>query len=380
MKKCPKCQKTFDDSMKFCQTDGTPLVAVADDQTNENPYATMVGNQSDLPIPADDKSAEETKADADPYATIVGGGYSLPMDEADDKDDDDLLEIPGDNDGGYDPNKTMVAGGNTTDNYRLNIPEEKPQDAPEGFGSVGKSEAATMITPQIPKFDEPEIAPPDLDKLSETADSDKFSSDKEVMSPLPGSPFASDKSFAEDSADDEFMSNQSPFDNFNSSESKANASPFEVPQEPLKPEPLNEEKNVDFSEPPPFGEFDQQQNFGASDTDNWQPPAAPIKEFENKSIGQNTPFEPPAVAGGQDQTLAYVSLGAGIASFVCLGPIGSITALVTGYLAKKNITENPDKYGGATLATVGMVLGAINLLLVLLVIILWVILFAAAGS
>ena len=26
MKRCPNCQKTYADSMKFCQTDGTPLV------------------------------------------------------------------------------------------------------------------------------------------------------------------------------------------------------------------------------------------------------------------------------------------------------------------------------------------------------------------
>ncbi|HXH69318.1 MAG TPA: hypothetical protein VNI60_03120, partial [Pyrinomonadaceae bacterium] len=26
MKRCPTCKRTFDDSMKFCQTDGTPLV------------------------------------------------------------------------------------------------------------------------------------------------------------------------------------------------------------------------------------------------------------------------------------------------------------------------------------------------------------------
>lgn len=29
MKKCPTCGNTFDDSMKFCQTDGTPLVGAA---------------------------------------------------------------------------------------------------------------------------------------------------------------------------------------------------------------------------------------------------------------------------------------------------------------------------------------------------------------
>ena len=26
MKQCPVCEKTFDDSLRFCQVDGTPLV------------------------------------------------------------------------------------------------------------------------------------------------------------------------------------------------------------------------------------------------------------------------------------------------------------------------------------------------------------------
>ena len=30
MKRCPTCERTFDDSMKFCQTDGTPLAAATE--------------------------------------------------------------------------------------------------------------------------------------------------------------------------------------------------------------------------------------------------------------------------------------------------------------------------------------------------------------
>ena len=52
MKKCPSCQRTFDDNMRFCQTDGTPL---ADDAPAAAP-----------PAPA------EEEAPFDPYATIVG--------------------------------------------------------------------------------------------------------------------------------------------------------------------------------------------------------------------------------------------------------------------------------------------------------------------
>ncbi len=41
MKQCPTCQKTFADSMRFCQIDGTPL----DEETvqSDDPYKTTVG-------------------------------------------------------------------------------------------------------------------------------------------------------------------------------------------------------------------------------------------------------------------------------------------------------------------------------------------------
>src|SRR5947199_8858737 len=49
MKTCPTCGKTFDDNMRFCQSDGTPLVddapAVPEPTAEEpfDPYATIVG-------------------------------------------------------------------------------------------------------------------------------------------------------------------------------------------------------------------------------------------------------------------------------------------------------------------------------------------------
>ena len=54
MKKCPACDKTYEDPMKFCQIDGTELVA---DEPSFDPYATVVGHKFDLP-PEHDKPAE----------------------------------------------------------------------------------------------------------------------------------------------------------------------------------------------------------------------------------------------------------------------------------------------------------------------------------
>ena len=49
MKKCPSCQKIFDDSMRFCQVDGTPLV---EDVPAFDPYATIVAKPPPMPVPA----------------------------------------------------------------------------------------------------------------------------------------------------------------------------------------------------------------------------------------------------------------------------------------------------------------------------------------
>jgi len=54
MKKCPTCDKTFEDSMKFCQVDGTPLV---DDAPAFDPYATIVGHKKEI-APSDEAPSE----------------------------------------------------------------------------------------------------------------------------------------------------------------------------------------------------------------------------------------------------------------------------------------------------------------------------------
>jgi uncharacterized protein DUF4190 len=44
MKRCPTCDKTFDDSLRFCQTDGTPLV----DDAPLDPYKTIVARPGEI--------------------------------------------------------------------------------------------------------------------------------------------------------------------------------------------------------------------------------------------------------------------------------------------------------------------------------------------
>jgi len=73
MKRCPNCQKTFDDAMRFCQTDGTPLV---DDAPPADPYKTMVASKEDI------QAALSSSQNEQPSAVGIGAP------------DDEPLEIP----------------------------------------------------------------------------------------------------------------------------------------------------------------------------------------------------------------------------------------------------------------------------------------------
>lgn len=62
MKRCPVCDRTFEDSMKFCQTDGTPLVAASD---SADSMKTIVSNPSD-----------SSASSFDSFKTVVGDPLS----------------------------------------------------------------------------------------------------------------------------------------------------------------------------------------------------------------------------------------------------------------------------------------------------------------
>ncbi len=386
MKKCPNCQKTFDDNMKFCQTDGTPLVVVADNTPAADPYATMVANKGDLPIPPEEpkKEAEEVKVEpkdepkveADPYATIVSGGPSAP--EIDPEGDgDDLLEVPGhEKDEEVDPMKTMVVSGNTADNIRVDIPEEKSKDEPvrppvREPKKEDASEAQTILSPDIPKFNEPEIAaPPDMGDSTPKPKAKPDPPKSEPPAKTPGSPFDSGKPNESKQAPI-----PSPFDeSMPPGFPTPSNPPFEPPKEPLKPEPLNTPNN---KQTPKSTFADPAKPVVESNTEGWKPQTTPKagdfgnQGIANQSFDSSIPSQTSA-SDGQNQTLAFVSLGLGIVSYVCmLGPVSGLIAIITGYMARKNIRENPNEYGGGTFALIGMILGAIAVLLTLIIIGAW---------
>ncbi|HXH69250.1 MAG TPA: DUF4190 domain-containing protein, partial [Pyrinomonadaceae bacterium] len=203
----------------------------------------------------------------------------------------------------------------------------------------------------------------------------------------PPSPFGSSAANSQNKSPDDFFS--TPFPSETSSQS-----PFENQSSSPLPLPFDESRSSDYRPPaPPFKEsepmFDKpldsfnQSPFGgqaksynsAMQSSEWMPPPAPVSEWQNQNIGQNTPFQPPT-AEGQNQTLAIVSLVLGIIG-IALCQFTAPVALVTGFMARKKAEENPNEYGGSGLALAGIITGAIGTLLLVLIVIYILFIFAA---
>jgi hypothetical protein len=72
---------------------------------------------------------------------------------------------------------------------------------------------------------------------------------------------------------------------------------------------------------------------------------------------------PPTV---QTNTMALVSLIAGILGWSLLPTLGSIVAIITGHMAKTEIKNNPGKFTGDGMATAGLILGYANIVIVVI--------------
>lgn len=62
-----------------------------------------------------------------------------------------------------------------------------------------------------------------------------------------------------------------------------------------------------------------------------------------------------------NSNMALISLIAGILGLTFVPTLGSIVALITGYMARKEINESGGMVGGGGMATAGIVLGFIGL-------------------
>lgn len=317
MKKCPTCQRTFDDDKRFCQSDGTPLVE-ADESSN--PYATIVASRDEIAssIPPEESSS----AGAPPK-------------------DDDFLEIPGEEDS----MKTSVV--TEAEMREMNIgTDSSGKSAPPSDSESGSRESDfSSPVPTPPKFNEPDLNPPSFGEPKfSPPESPKSSSGAEDFSspktdPPPNSPIPSP--FGEKMP----PSYQTP-----------SSSPFKDP-EPPKNEPLSpfNDPSSPFGQTP-FGEEEKSAPVKAE----WTPSESPKSDFGSASAAPNPPsaHAKPA-AEGQNKTLAIVSLVLGVLSIPCCSIfIVGLAAVAVGFIAKSKADKNPNEYGGRTLALVGIGIGA----------------------
>lgn len=367
MKRCPTCDKTFADGMKFCQTDGTLLV---EDAAPADPYKTVVGNQSDI---------QAAIPPVDPFKTMVAGSPKAAN-------DDDLLQLPDE----PDLLKTKVVShnelfGESNSVKAEDVPKLDLPPAPTGNSAPliePKPPAQSDFAPAPPKFNEPSLSPPsfgassspepppssppfsDAGSTDATAVFDANSPAKNPLSPFDSKPFPNDFSAQSPYGNQENKPIPSPFQDSPPNYQPPHASPFDAAQPPFKEaEPKSGERQEfgnqsAFQPPSPFGNAEPF-NSPMQQTE-WTPPPAPVSEWQNQDLGANTPFQPPPATSGQDQTLAIVSLVCGILSIICCGAIAGIPALITGFMAKNNADANPNQYGGRGLALAGMILGGIS--------------------
>lgn len=356
MKKCPVCDKTFDDSMRFCQTDGTPLLDFVEEAADD-PLKTTVVRQEDFAsvIPPQE-----------PFNSSVADAPSK-------EDSGDLLQLPEE----YDPLKTMVAPKES--DFGLNLSEPKQETPSSPFESKFEEKPSDFTAPEPPKFNEPSLSPPIFGDMSTPA---SFEEKKEEEPPPTAIYMPEVNSFPPESSK---PLGNSPFDRpMEKLQSDPIPSPFsdtpkqQIPsfQEPVQP-------SSPFDQPPsPFGGMEQQNQGFNQPVQNadWNPPAAPVSNWQDQSVGANTPFQPPVSGGGgQDQTMAIISLVCALAGFAtCISaPVG----LVLGYMARKKAQENPQQYGGEGIALAGMIIGGILTLGFVLVIAFYVlIIFGAIAS
>ena len=94
MKRCPTCDKTFDDNMRFCQADGTPLV----DEVPVDPYKTMIATPADFAAAKDAASQSDDVLDlpaSDPAKTMFASEEEIRAEmAAHDRADEQVIDIP----------------------------------------------------------------------------------------------------------------------------------------------------------------------------------------------------------------------------------------------------------------------------------------------
>lgn len=366
MKKCPTCGKTFEDNLKFCQSDGTPLVQ----ENPPDPYQTVVVKPEDIgdqPVPLE-PITPSTKAE----------------------NTEDVLEIPEDDDdeadsappAPVDPMKTAVVSDAERREIFADLDAQDSSSSETGDAEktmfVSDSERAELgipsdagaDAPPPPKFNEPDLPPPNFGDIEGADFGKKHDPGFEEKSAPPISPPIAPPPVEPPKPKTDLSEQRgsssvppsapipSPFD--------ASMPPgYQAPDSPPfnKPEEKPRAAKSDAPPPSPFGSspFDQPKPANQQmQSPQGAPPPAPRQQ--NQQF--NPPSSPPARGGqGENKTLAIVSLVLGILGFVCLGFLGGIGAIITGFIARKKAKENPSEYGGEGIALAGIIIGALSTIL-----------------
>jgi hypothetical protein len=332
MKRCPTCQKTYDDAMRFCQTDGT---ALAEDAAPADPYKTMVASADDI------ASALRSPAGA--------GSTPLPDASAETRRsaDDEPLQIP---------SEPLRAPGMGAE-FKTRLAQPTERDEGQVMEIPPLVEASVVPEPEPPKFSDPTPTPPSFGSGT-------------PPSPFSTPPKPRTQSLNEPRFDETTPSIPSPFKVSKPSFPEISIPPEVKPIEPAAPSYSKPEPAAELGSKPSSPKFAEP----ASSTPGFNPfeaqAAAPGESSMSQSewsspVGQNQPFNPrPAgAAPGKNQTLAIISLVSGILSVLCCfsiitGPIGAIL----GIMARGKASSNPNQYGGAGLALGGIILGIIGTL------------------
>ncbi len=232
MKKCPNCERTFEDNMRFCQSDGTPLV---DDAPPLDPYKTMVASSQDI-------------------AAAMSPGAGDPP-----KQEDEVLQLPPE----ADPKKTMFA---SEEEIRKEMEADEPvMELPP-------------LAPEPPKFSEPSLSAPSFGSAAPASPPPSpFSpSDNEpIANPTQESPFNKTTPPI-----------PSPFENPKPSTYEAPATPnfSSLPSEP-EPEPFSPMASTPAFEPPaPIGAASSSQIQSLEPNEPMQNAPMPAAAGQNKTL------------------------------------------------------------------------------------------------
>ncbi len=135
---------------------------------------------------------------------------------------------------------------------------------------------------------------------------------------------------------------------------------FEIPFESNQATPLPQQ--IPQPQQPSFGGRPVQQFGTPSAPQPVQPmqPPAPVVVQPPPNVWQpNAPgsYSAPQAPGGQTNTLAIVSLVSGIVGCLCIPAIGSITSIITGFMALSQINASGGGQKGREMAIGGIVTG-----------------------